>query len=142
MLRSAPFVDWSGAVALYNGHESRSLRIQTSGYQPHSVHWRGCVVVPNSGGDTLRCNYAFLCDFAQEAGGGKVNALGIGLVNIQAATLPAKHPQMTFAASLSGTIAEAGMKRVELRFIDADGNNILINPVRWKSHGLRQRPRE
>ncbi len=73
----------------------------------------------------MRCNYAFLCDFAQEAGAGKINALGIGLASIQAATLPAKDSQMTFAASLSGTIAEAGMKKVELRLIDADGANVL-----------------
>ena len=73
----------------------------------------------------MRCNYSFLCDFAQETGGGKLNALGIGWSNIRASALPAIHPQMTFAASLSGTIAEAGTKKVELRLIDADGADVI-----------------
>ena len=35
------------------------------------------------------------------------------------------HPQMTFAANLTGTIAEAGTKKIELRLIDADGANVI-----------------
>ena len=56
---------------------------------------------------------------------GKVNALGIGWSNVAAAELPVNYPQMAFVASLSGTKAEAGTKRVELSLIDADGTNVF-----------------
>lgn len=74
----------------------------------------------------MRCDYAFLCDFAQQdPGGGKLHAIGIGWSALQAQSIPATHPQMSFVARLSGTVAEAGTKRVELRFIDADGANVI-----------------
>ena len=72
----------------------------------------------------MRCAYSFLCDFAQESGG-KIHALGIGWTDIHAPPVPASHPQMSFVASLHGTIAEAGTKRVELRLIDADGADVI-----------------
>ena len=72
----------------------------------------------------MRCDYAFLCDFAQESGG-KLSALGIGWSAIQAQTVPVAHPQLSFVASLNGTIAEAGTKKVEIRLIDADGTDVI-----------------
>ena len=72
----------------------------------------------------MRCAYSFLCDFAQESGG-KIHALGIGWTDIHAPSVPATHPQLSFVASLHGTIAEAGTKRVELRLIDADGADVM-----------------
>ena len=73
----------------------------------------------------MRCNYTFLCDYAQQETSGKLNALGIGWSNVTAANVPATHAQMAFVASLSGTIAEAGTKKVEVRLIDADGANVI-----------------
>ena len=73
----------------------------------------------------MRCDYAFLCDFAQQDGSGKISALGIGWSNITAAHVPVAHPQMSFVASLTGTIAETGMKKVEVSLIDADGGQVL-----------------
>ena len=72
----------------------------------------------------MRCDYAFLCDFAQESGG-KLHALGIGWSAIQAQTLPVTHSQICFVASLAGTIAEAGTKEAEFRLIDADGADVI-----------------
>ena len=72
----------------------------------------------------MRCTYSFLCDSAQEAGG-KLHALGIGWTDIYAPSVPATHAQMSFVASLHGTIAEAGTKKVELSLIDADGADVI-----------------
>ena len=72
----------------------------------------------------MQCAYAFLCDFAQESGG-KHNALGIGLSVIQASSVPVILPQISFVASLTGTIAEAGTKKAEFRLIDADGTDVI-----------------
>ena len=72
----------------------------------------------------MQCDYAFICDFAQDSGG-KVSAIGIGWETISAPSVPVIHPQMSFVASLTGTIAEAGIKNVEFRLIDADGADVL-----------------
>ena len=72
----------------------------------------------------MRCDYAFICDFAQDSGG-KVSAIGIGWETIFAPSVPVIHPQMSFVASLTGTIAEAGIKNVEFRLINADGGDVL-----------------
>ncbi len=72
----------------------------------------------------MRCNYSFLCDFAQDTGG-KIGALGIGWGEMNVASVPVIHQQMGFVASLEGTIAEAGMKKIELSLIDADGSEII-----------------
>ena len=73
----------------------------------------------------MRPNYAFLCDYAQQDPSGKINALGIGWANLAVAELPATHAQMTLVASLSGSKAEAGAKKVEVHCIDADGANVI-----------------
>ena len=73
----------------------------------------------------MRVNYVFLCDYAQQEASGKLNALGIGWSNVTAQSVPAVHQQMTFVASLSGTIAESGTKAVEVHLIDADGAQVI-----------------
>ena len=73
----------------------------------------------------MRVNYVFLCDYAQQEASGKLNALGIGWSNVTAQGVPAVHQQMTFVASLSGTIAESGTKTVEVHLIDADGGQVI-----------------
>lgn len=72
----------------------------------------------------MQCKYAFLCDYAQDSGG-KVHAIGIGWDTIFAGALPATHPSMCFVASLHGSVAESGTKQIELRLIDADGENVI-----------------
>ncbi len=73
----------------------------------------------------MRCDYAFLCDAAQPSLDGRFNALGIGLANIYAPAVPAMHPQMVFAACISGSAAEAGGKQIALRLMDADGGDVV-----------------
>ena len=86
----------------------------------------------------MRCDYAFLCDFAEESGG-KLHAIGIGWTAIYSSSVPVIHPQLSFVASLSGTIAEAGAKSIELRLIDADGANV-IPPIQAQMNLVVQEP--
>ena len=67
--------------------------------------------------------FAFLCDYAQQES--KLNAIGIGWDTIMAPELPVRHTIMTFVARLRGSVAEAGVKDVTLRIIDADGQDVI-----------------
>ena len=73
----------------------------------------------------MRCDYVFVCDHAQDSRDGKLHALGIGWAELRAASVPVRHPHMTFVAGLQGTIAESGKKSVKLSLIDADGADII-----------------
>jgi hypothetical protein len=75
----------------------------------------------------VNVEFAFLCDSAQESGG-KIHALGIGFDSILAQSVPAIHPMLTVVAQLRYSIAEAGMKALAIRAVDADGQNI-VNPI-------------
>ena len=72
----------------------------------------------------MRTDYAFIADYAQDAGG-KVSALGIGWTEIRAASVPVQHPLMTYVAGMSFAVSEAGTKSVELRMLDADGGDVV-----------------
>ena len=72
----------------------------------------------------MHIDYAFIADYAQDAGG-KVSALGIGWTDLFAATVPVQHPLMTYVASMSFAVSEAGTKNVELRMLDADGGDVV-----------------
>ena len=69
-------------------------------------------------------DFAFLADYAMESGG-KLNALGVGVGALYAASLPATHPVMTLVARIRYSSAEAGDKQLSLRMVDADGKNIF-----------------
>jgi len=71
----------------------------------------------------MECKFAFLCDYAEEAGG-KLHAVGIGWDTIYT-QVPAIYPMLCFVASVHGTIAESGTKEVMLRIIDADGEDVV-----------------
>lgn len=71
----------------------------------------------------MDCDFAFLCDFAQQDR--KLHAIGIGWDVIYAAAIPVVHPTMTFVASLRGSIAEKGTKEIGVRLIDADGEDVV-----------------
>ena len=69
-------------------------------------------------------DFAFLADYAMESGG-KLNALGLGIDTLYAASLPATHPVMTLAARIRYSSAEAGDKELSVRMVDADGKNVI-----------------
>jgi len=72
----------------------------------------------------MECKFGFLCDYAQDSAG-KLHAIGIGWDTLYARGFPTVHPMMCFVAVLRGTIAERGTKKVVLRLLDADGNDVL-----------------
>jgi hypothetical protein len=71
----------------------------------------------------MEIEFAFLCDYAQQES--KLNAIGIGWDTIMAPELPVRHTIMTFVARLRGSMAEAGVKDVTIRIIDADGQDVI-----------------
>jgi hypothetical protein len=91
-----------------------------------------------NGGRVMQLKFAFLCDYAEEAGG-KLHAVGIGWDTIYARTLPVAHPMMCFVAVLKGTIAETGTKNLALRLIDADGNDV-VPPLLQQAHFVVRAP--
>ena len=72
----------------------------------------------------MQPEFAFLCDYAEEAGG-KIHAVGIGWDTIYAAQVPATHSVLAFVARLRGTTAERGSKEVSIRLLDADGSDVI-----------------
>lgn len=74
----------------------------------------------------MECEFAFLCDFAEQDR--KLHAVGIGWGTIQAREIPHRQPNMGIVARLRGSKAEAGTKNVSVRLIDADGEDV-IQPI-------------
>ena len=71
----------------------------------------------------MEIDYAFLCDAATEHQG-KLNALGIGVDQLSAATLPATHPRLTFVARLRFEPEDDGERHFAVRAMDADGHEM------------------
>ncbi len=68
-------------------------------------------------------DFAFICDHAEIVG--KINALGIGFDTIYAAEVPSTHPYFHLVVQLRASITEAGHRDMEVRLIDADGNDVI-----------------
>lgn len=68
-------------------------------------------------------DFAFLCDYAEVTN--KINALGIGFNAITAVQVPHVHPLFFLVVQIRSTVVEAGQKKLEVRLIDADGNDIM-----------------
>lgn len=71
----------------------------------------------------MEVNFVFLCDYADNSG--KLAALGIGIDTIYAQTVPAEHPLFYAVIAIRFNTVEVGQKRIGLRLIDADGNNVV-----------------
>jgi hypothetical protein len=67
---------------------------------------------------------SFFCDAAIQDSNGKVSVLGI-FTNITAQLFPATHPHMSLAVMFKAQLSEIGKHDFKIRFIDADGNNII-----------------
>lgn len=68
-------------------------------------------------------DFAFICDYAEL--GTKINALGIGFDTIYAREVPATHPHFYLVAQIRASVAEVGDKAIEIRLIDADGEDVI-----------------
>ncbi|MSQ05915.1 MAG: hypothetical protein EXR54_03025 [Dehalococcoidia bacterium] len=72
----------------------------------------------------METTFAFLCDYANQTAG-KLTAFGIGIDTIYARQVPATHPFMYGVLGLRFSIVEVGPKKIGVRIIDADGNNVV-----------------
>jgi hypothetical protein len=72
----------------------------------------------------MEVNFAFLCDYADQSGG-KMTAIGIGFDTIYATKVPALHPLFFSVISLKFSSTEIGQKRIGMRLIDEDGQNVI-----------------
>ena len=73
----------------------------------------------------MECEFAFICDSAQQGAGVKLHALGIGWDTIYAPELPARLPTLSFVARLKASVAEAGTQDISIRLINADGGDVI-----------------
>jgi len=75
----------------------------------------------------MRVDFAFLCDSAAESNG-KIHALGIGLEQIGAHSLPAVHPRAVAVMRFSFSRGDVGLHDFVVHVRDADGRE-AIAPV-------------
>lgn len=73
----------------------------------------------------MEVRFAFLCDAAEQGPGGKISALGIGIDNFYVKDLSRPGPPFVFVCRLSGASTEAGIKKVAIHLIDADGQEVV-----------------
>ena len=71
----------------------------------------------------MECDFGFICDYAEQDA--KLHAVGMGWDMVYATGVPTMHPVMTFVAKLRGSLAEAGVKDMSLRIIDADVEDVI-----------------
>src|SRR5580700_9955067 len=71
----------------------------------------------------MNIQIAVLCDAATESGG-KLNLLG-AFDAIQAAQLPALHPQCSIALRITFNKVEEGEHKLRINFVDEDGQPIM-----------------
>jgi hypothetical protein len=73
---------------------------------------------------SLQVRFTFLCDFAQDSGNGKINALGIGFDHFFVSNLGEPVPPFYLVINMEGNRSEAGPKRVEIHLMDSDGKPV------------------
>jgi hypothetical protein len=71
----------------------------------------------------MNIQMAVLCDAATESGG-KLSLLG-AFDAIQAAQLPAIHPQCSIALRMTFNKVEEGTHKLRINFVDEDGHSIM-----------------
>ncbi|MFW6195031.1 MAG: DUF6941 family protein [Chloroflexota bacterium] len=72
----------------------------------------------------MQVDFAFLCDAANQHGS-TINALGVGIDTFWASSVPFTRPSFHIVARVRASAAEAGEKDLQIRFIDADGQNVV-----------------
>lgn len=73
----------------------------------------------------MRVRFAFLCDYAEQSIGGKISALGIGFNNLVVANLSVPVKPFCLVMNLEGKSSEAGIKKLKIHLMDADGKEIV-----------------
>ena len=72
----------------------------------------------------MNTELAFLCDSALEDRG-KLHALGIGIDGVQGNVLPMTHPRFVVVCVMRYSVVEAGDKRMEIRLLGPDAQDVL-----------------
>jgi hypothetical protein len=72
----------------------------------------------------MQIRFAFLCDYAQESGNGKISALGIGIDSFHIADLSQPVPSFCLVVNIEANRSEAGQKYMEIHLMDSDVNSI------------------
>ena len=70
----------------------------------------------------MQLDFAFICDYADSTS--KVVAIGIGFDQIQAPSLPARHPRLCVVARFRAHKTEVGRKQARVVIMDADGSEV------------------
>lgn len=81
----------------------------------------------------MQVRFAFLCDYANQSGGGKINALGIGFDNLFVPDLSMPTKQFSLVIHFEGNRSEAGRKKIEIHLIDAEEKRV-IPPAKGEIH--------
>ena len=72
----------------------------------------------------MNTEVAFLCDSALEDRG-KLHALGIGIDGLSGAALPITHSRLVVVCIVHHSTVEAGDKRLEIRLLDPDAQDVI-----------------
>lgn len=72
----------------------------------------------------MHIRFAFLCDYAQESGNGKVSALGIGIDHFGVTNLAQPVPPFCLVLNIEGNRSEAGQKHIKIHLMDSDGKDL------------------
>lgn len=72
----------------------------------------------------MKVPLAVLCDAANVSREGKLNILGV-FSAVRAVQFPHAHPSMTLVVGLEATYTERGDHAIDIRLVDADGQELL-----------------
>ncbi|MCL6589091.1 MAG: hypothetical protein K6U80_03975 [Firmicutes bacterium] len=72
----------------------------------------------------MQIRFAFLCDYAQESGNGKISALGIGIDSFHIVDLRQPAPSFCLVVNIEANRSEAGQKHMEIHLMDSDGKSV------------------
>ena len=90
----------------------------------------------------MHVRFAFLCDYAQDSGNGKISALGIGIDNFFVPNLTQPISPFCLVVNLEANRSEAGQKQFEIHLMNEDGQTV-IPPIKGEivipvpSHGIK-----
>ena len=85
----------------------------------------------------MNTKLAFLCDSAFDDRG-KLHALGIDIDTVQGDSFPLTHPRFIIVCVVEYSTAEAGDKRMQIRLLDPDAQDVIEPIAEGISFSARQ----
>lgn len=78
----------------------------------------------------MKLEYSHLADFASQDKAGKINVLGIfNIIYDRRNTVPIEFPACYLVSSFTGSVADGSDHSLAIRMVDADDQDLLINPI-------------